>query len=172
MDVTWKCPNCSQELAADDSTVGAEIECPSCGEVQLIPPASPPPKPEPAPKPAPASHEKPAAPTEKPPEPKPEHKVEHKPLAVPQHEGPAETLVKKKAETVATEVTEKRLRIRCIKRVLCEEVGHDKFEEVVSAFLQKIGEQNIVSINPVSYGFINTLGQMVNDYGVMIVYKG
>ncbi len=196
MDVTWYCPQCRQELSADEGDAGQEIQCPTCGEAQVIPqpkrqdfrlpvPAhvqSPSKPPSLSFDPVPQAHQAPAAPapaaegaapaseavTMAPPEPKHEHKS----YTVPQHEGPAEKLVKKKAAAEADGPKEKRLRIRAIKRHMCEEVGHDRFEEVVGDFLKKVGEENIVSITPTSYGMVNTIGQSLNDYGVLIVYRG
>jgi hypothetical protein len=202
MDVTWNCPQCRQELSADEGDAGQEIQCPTCGESQCIPqpkaeaiklpvpshvqspskppslslnlpvpPAPTPPAPAPAEFPAEAAAA-PAAEAAPAREPQPAPKHEHKSYSVPQHEGPAEKLVKKKAEAAPEGPKERRMRIRCIKRHMCEEVGHDKFEEVVTDFLKKVGEENIVSISPVSYGMVNTIGQTLNDYGVMIVYRG
>jgi hypothetical protein len=55
----------------------------------------------------------------------------------------------------------------------CVEVGHDRFDEVVTNFLGKIGETNIVSITTISYSHVDISSQkLLNDYGVMIIYKG
>jgi hypothetical protein len=52
-------------------------------------------------------------------------------------------------------------------------VGHDRFDEVVSGFLQKVGEPNIVSLTPMTYTHIEIGTQkLVTDYAVMIVYRG
>ena len=37
MDVTFICPNCKQELEADTSLAGTQIQCPSCGNALTIP---------------------------------------------------------------------------------------------------------------------------------------
>ena len=89
-------------------------------------------------------------------------------------EGPAEMLVKKKiaVEPADTPPHAKRYRIRCIKRINCVEVGHDLFEEKVAKAIEKIGDENVVSLHPISYGYMDTVGHMLPDYGVMIVYKG
>jgi len=230
MDITWNCPSCGQELSADDSAIGQEIECPTCAAAQVIPEprstpdlsmlrsassesslvetgapppslmeavtlaqepiAAPPslaaepprfalpiPMPsqgKPAQTPAAPTPGAPAgAPAEAPAEPKRDSRHEPHHYVVPQHEGLAERFVKKKAEAAAPEGPKVlKMRVRAIKRNLCEEVGHDKFEEVVTAFLNKIGEENIISVTPVGYAYVNTLGQNLADYGVLIVYRG
>ena len=46
--------------------------------------------------------------------------------------------------------------------------GEDNFDEEVSRFLKKIGSDNVVSVNPISY----TDGDAkLIDYGVMVVFK-
>lgn len=96
-------------------------------------------------------------------------------FSVPVREGPAEVLIQKPnapLEAAARDGT-KRLRLKCIRRTDCVEVGKDRFDEVVSDFLNKIGEPNIVSITPLTYTHMD-LGsrQLMTDFGVMIVYKG
>ena len=49
----------------------------------------------------------------------------------------------------------------------------DKFDEVVSAFLVKIGEANIISITTLTYTHLDIGSQkLMTDFGVMIVYRG
>jgi hypothetical protein len=44
---------------------------------------------------------------------------------------------------------------------------------VVSEFLGRIGEANIVSINTLAYTHLDIGSQkLMTDYGVMVVYKG
>jgi hypothetical protein len=97
-------------------------------------------------------------------------------FSVPVRDVPTEVLIQKPAqplEAAARADADKKLRVRCIRRTDCVEVGKDRFDDVVSEFLQKIGESNIVSITPLTYTHMD-LGtrQMLTDFGVMIVYKG
>ncbi len=108
--------------------------------------------------------------------PKPEakpaaHAPEHKPFVVPQRSGPQESLVKK---TVHAEDKheEKKIRVKTIKRGSCVEVGHDLFDEKVTEFLNKVGRENIINVNAISYGAMDSTGHMLPDYGIMIVYNG
>jgi hypothetical protein len=74
---------------------------------------------------------------------------------------------------VAAKETDRKLRIKCIRHVDCVEVGRDRFEEMVGNFLAKAGEQNVVSINTITYTHIDVASQkLLTDYGVMIVFKG
>ena len=196
MDTSFNCPKCSLHITADDCVVGEEIDCPECGEeFRVPPPAKPKPKPVPvvvksaAPAPAPTAHAVPAqtagsttttAPAPAPPTtaeaPKPEAKPsapahEHKPLVVPHHSGPAESLVKKVAHLEPKHEAPK-LRVKTIKRGACVEVGHDLFDEKVTDFLNKIGQENIINISPISYGAMDSTGHMLPDYGIMVVYRG
>jgi hypothetical protein len=100
-------------------------------------------------------------------------KVE-KHLKVPVHDKPTEKLVAKAAVPleVAAKESDRTMRIKCIRHVDCVEVGHDKFDDTVGSFLGRIGERNIVSITTISYSIVDIASQkLLNDYGVMIIYK-
>lgn len=169
MDLIFNCPKCNQELEVDSSGAGEEIECPSCGENIRIPAqaggavrAA-----EPAPAgggPINAIAASAAA------------KVERH-LKVPVHATPKpESLITKPLppmEAAAAKESDRRLRVKCIRHVDCVEVGHDKFDEVVTNFLAKIGETNLVSLTTITYSHLDISSQkLMEDYGVMVVYKG
>lgn len=190
MDTSFNCPKCNLHITADECVVGEEIDCPECGEKFRVPP---PKKPRPVPvvvksaaqvaphtaAPPPAQpKEAPAAPAPAPAAeaPKPEAKPaapapEHKPLVVPHHTGPSESLVKKAAHSELKHEAPK-IRVKTIKRGACVEVGHDMFDEKVTEFLNKIGQENIINISPIGYGAMDSTGHMLPDYGIMIIYKG
>jgi hypothetical protein len=170
MDVIFNCPKCDQELAVDSSGAGSEIDCPSCGESIVIP------SPEGASRPllrampdAPASGGGPinaiassaAA------------KVEMH-LRVPVHKT-TEVLIEKPLVPleVAAKESDKKIKVKTIKHTDCIEVGHDKFDEVVSNFLSKVGETNVINISPMTYTHIDIGSQkLLTDFAVMIVYRG
>ncbi len=52
MDIVFNCPACSQELTIEAGSAGAQIKCPSCGKILLVPRARPA---KPAPKAAPSA---------------------------------------------------------------------------------------------------------------------
>jgi DNA-directed RNA polymerase subunit RPC12/RpoP len=162
MDISFKCPICDQELEVDASGAGSNIECPSCSNSITVP----------QPDPAAVVHAAAVAPAPAPPEPPKEEK--HFSVPVHQHAPPQELIKKpnRPLDVIAKE-GDKTMRIKTFKRTDCVEVGKDHFDEVVSAFLEKVGQTNIVSINPISYSYVE-LGsrQIMADYGVMIVFKG
>jgi hypothetical protein len=156
MDVTFTCNKCGQELVADGALVGTAIQCPSCANSLTVP----------EPDPMTVRVLNPIATSAA--------AKEEKHFVVPTHEGPSEVLIAK--PSVALEDVTKGeaiLRVKTIRRIDCVEVGHDRFDEVVTDFLEKIGRDNIVSINTLSYTHIDIGSQkLLTDYGAMIVYKG
>ncbi len=172
MDVVFNCPKCEQELAVDSSGAGTEINCPSCNAPIVIP------TPEVvAARPgldgtagAPRVEAHPINPIAS----SAAAKVEMH-LRVPVRGTPSESLITKPPpplEATAKE-TDKKVRVRTIKHTDCIEVGHDKFDEVVSNFLGKIGEANIISITTLTYTHLDIGTQkLLTDFGVMVVYRG
>jgi len=157
MDIIFKCPGCQQELEVESSAAGESIPCPSCSRTLSIP------QPDPSNlKIGLASHATTAARVEK-----------H--FAVPVSEKPVHPLIKKASSSPPTVAKEgaRHLRIRSIRRLDCREVGLDKFDQTVSDALAEIGDDNVVSIHPISYSYVEMGSQKVlSDYGVVIVYKG
>jgi DNA-directed RNA polymerase subunit RPC12/RpoP len=172
MDVIFNCPKCEQELAVDSTGAGSEINCPACGETIIIP------TPElVVSRPgvdmgggAPRVEVHPVNPIAS----SAAAKVEMH-LRVPDHNMPAERLIGKPLvplEAVA-KGSDKKIRVKTIKHTDCIEVGHDKFDEVVSNFLSKIGESNTISITTLTYTHLDIGTQkLLTDFGVMVVYRG
>jgi len=74
---------------------------------------------------------------------------------------------------VAAKEDDKTLRIKSFKRSDCQEVGRDRFDEIVSSFLQKVGQVNIVNVNSINYSYLDLVTRTIlTDYGVLIVYRG
>ncbi|MDB6067976.1 MAG: hypothetical protein JWR26_4184 [Pedosphaera sp.] len=172
MDLVFDCPKCGVSLEVEPSGAGEEIACPSCGQTIRIPePGSPVPAARPEvdgaqvnvlPQPMNAIAASAAA------------KVE-KHLRVPVHNKPPEKLIAKAPVPleVAAKESDRRLRVKCIRHLDCVEVGHDKFDEVVTDFLGDIGEHNLVSVTPISYSYNDIASQkQLTDFGVMIIFKG
>jgi DNA-directed RNA polymerase subunit RPC12/RpoP len=152
MDISFKCPNCDQELEVDSSGAGSTIECPSCANSITVPASEP------------AAAEKAPAKAEK-----------HFSVPVRDHAGPSEALIQKpnRPLDVTSKEDDKTIRIKTFKRGDCVEVGHDRFDELVSAFLARVGRENIISINPISYSYVELASRTVlADYGVTIVFRG
>lgn len=156
MDVVFNCPNCDQELSVDASGVGSEIECPSCNQTIVIPEGK---RMEPHVVDAIASSA--AA-------------KEEKHFKVPQHEGPSTPLITKPLKPMEVAAKEGiSMRVKSIRRSDCVEVGKDRFDEVVTDFLTKVGEANIVSISTFNYTHMDLATRAwITDYGAFIVYRG
>jgi ribosomal protein S27E len=170
MDIVFDCPHCGQELAVDSSGAGSEIECPSCGETIIIPaestkvPTTPvPPEETPAGSLAPSAIASSAA-----------AKVQMH-LKVPVRDKPGESLIKKPIVPLAAVAkgADRQIRTRTIRRASCIESGHDKFDEVVSKFLNEVGESDVIGIHPINYEHFDVqLQKILTDYGVIIIYRG
>ena len=156
MDIKFNCSHCQQELEVSSSEAGREIECPACNGRIVIPRA-----------PGGGSH--------------PVNTIassaaakEEKHFSVPVHSTPAESLITKPLAPLEVSAKEGiKLRVKTIRRSDCVEVGKDHFDEVVTAFLTKVGEAHVVSVHPITYTHMD-LGsrEWITDFGVMVVYRG
>jgi len=177
MDIIFNCSECGQELEVDSSGAGSEINCPSCGETIVIP--------QPGTQGTRTSGSESsgripvatgAAVANNPLNPMATSaaaKIE-KHLKVPVRAS-TESLIAKPLPPleVTAKETDKKIRVRTIRHTDCIEVGHDKFDEVVSSFLAKVGEQNIVNIVPMTYTHVDIGSQKIlTDYAVLVVYRG
>lgn len=157
MDINFKCPHCAQDLTVDASGAGMEINCPACNQALQVP--------QPDVKVINPITSSAAA-----------REVRH--FAVPQHakeEKAADVAIEKAKPTLeaSAKETDKKIRVKTFRRSDCVEVGKDHFDEVVSRFLDKIGEANIKSITPINYTHQDlATRQWVTDFGVLIVYLG
>ncbi len=170
MDVIFNCPKCEQELAVDSSGSGSEINCPSCGELITIPePETIVPRPQGEENGAPRIEVHPINPMAS----SAAAKVEMH-LKVPTNKV-TESLIEKPRPTleVAAKESDKKMRVKTIRHTDCIEVGHDKFDEVVTNFLTRVGEHNVISITTLSYTILDIGTQkLMTDFGVMITYRG
>lgn len=161
MDIVFHCPHCKQELEADISGAGSVINCPVCNHEITIP----------QPDPTNIRTQNPIATSAA-------ARIERKQFKVPIRETPVrESLVpqKKREEEKEEEKSEpgkKKLRVKIIRHSDCIEVGVDKYEQVVTDFLNKVGEENIVSITPLTYTHLDMVTQRVlTDYAIQIIYR-
>lgn len=160
MDFTFNCPHCRQELEVDISVAGTVVDCPACNKKINVP------VPEPS-----QLHVAPHGASGGTPDPNREEKH----FVVPLHDGPTEALITKSAPTLELAATEpdKKLRIKTFRRVDTMTVNKDNFDQVVSDFLQKVGQEYVISINPLTYTYKDLATEhYVTDYGVMIVFRG
>jgi hypothetical protein len=178
MDIIFNCPNCEQELEVDASGAGSEIECPSCEETIVIPqPGTKGTRTNGTDSPhglptfggAPAEGMNPANPIAS----SAAAKIEMH-LKVPVRKTSESLITKPLAPLeVAAKNTDKKMRVKTIRHTDCIEVGHDRFDEFVTNFLQKVGETNVVSITPMTYTHVDIGSQKImTEYAVMVIYKG
>lgn len=155
MDIVFKCPHCEQELSVAEAGAGTEIECPTCSQPIVIPHAN--------------HREVPRSMSLATNSPRPEEKQ----FVVPQHSKPAGTLISKPLRPL--EVAAKagvQIHVKTIRHSECIEGGQDHYDEVVSQFLNKVTQPNIISIHPINYSHQDAASRnWVNDYGVMIIYR-
>lgn len=167
MDIIFNCPKCDQELAVDSSGAGSEINCPTCGEKLVVPQTV-----SQVPGSTIAGHD--AAHPVSSMASSAAAKVEMH-LKVPVHNQPTESLIAKPLAPleVAAKDTGKHIRVKTIRHTDCIEVGHDKYDEVVTKFLERAGEENIISINTINYTYLDIGTQkLMTEYGVTVVYRG
>lgn len=165
MDIIFNCPKCDQELAVDGSGAGSEISCPTCGEKIVVPQTA----------------------SQQPGSTIAGHEAAHSSMAssaaakvemhlkVPVRTQPTESLIAKPLVPLeaAAKDTGKHIRTKTIRHTDCIEVGHDKFDEMVTHFLDKVGEENIISINTLTYTHLDIGSQkLMTEFGVLIVYRG
>lgn len=173
MDVIFNCPHCEQELEVDSSGAGTQIECPSCEEKITIP--------------SPGDEGTRTSGGVDLGAPPPEDGHAHNPIAesaaakvelhlkVPEHTGPAELLIEKPPPPleVAAKESDKTIRVKTIRHTDCIEVGHDLFDQKVTEFLAKVGEQNIINVNLFNYTNLDIGTQkLMTEYGVFVMYRG
>jgi len=165
MDIEFQCSQCGQSLSVDSTGGGSEIECPACGTHIVVPHTPPVPV---------AGADGAAAPRVVNPILASAAAREHKHFAVPQHEGAAESLITKplKPLDATAKESDKGLHIKTIRRTDCVEVGKDHFDEIVTQFINKVGEANIVNISTFNYSHQDLASRAwITDMGVMIVYR-
>jgi len=65
-----------------------------------------------------------------------------------------------------------KIRLVSFKHTQFIEMGKDLFDFRVTEFLQKIGEENIIAVHPMSYQHIDMLTrETIIDYGVIVLYR-
>jgi hypothetical protein len=154
MDIIFNCPHCGLNLEVDQDAAGQQFDCPTCHKPLTVPAApvvAPPPG-------APASAPR-----------------DEKRMAVPVSQKPIGSLIQKpnKSLELAAKESKPGLRVKTIRHSDCKEAGHNKFDEVVSDFLNKVGDQALVSIPPINYSYLDIATQkLLADFGVMVIYRG
>lgn len=180
MDIVFQCPHCGQELEVDSEAAGTVFPCPSCSEDIVVPSEMPSQEvesigqieEEPIAEAAPPTPPPALAPAVPPPV---QESEEDSKLSVPFSEEKTKELIKKpqKPLEVAAREDQKVFRIKTIRRADCLELDKDTFDETVSEFIQKVDQDHIIAMHPVNYSTVDSVTQkIVNDYGILIVFRG
>ena len=170
MEIIFNCKECDQELSVESEAAGQEFNCPNCGIQLVVPEADGAPAPEAALDAPPAPRAFGAVnPIKTSAGAKEEH---HFKVPMREHTTPESLIEKPKVPLEVAAKEAFKVRVKTIRHSDCVEVGHDKFDEIVTKFLNQIGDTNVVSLTPVSYQYIEIGSQkVVTDFGVMIVYR-
>jgi hypothetical protein len=154
MDIIFNCPHCGLNLEVDQDAAGQQFDCPTCHKPLTVPAAPVVAPPLGAPASAPRDEKR---------------------MAVPVSQKPIGSLIQKpnKSLELAAKESKPGLRVKTIRHSDCKEAGHNKFDEVVSDFLNKVGDQALVSITPINYSYLDIATQkLLADFGVMVIYRG
>lgn len=146
MDLNFTCDKCGQELTADDSMVGVEIECPACHQAITIPGPG-----------AAGGMAEPAEYTSS-------HSSSGEPrMSIPlTSKGTADMIQKSTARPLNIAAKEE-LTVFC-RTILRSECGDTKkFDEQVSRALNEIGRPHIMSTHAVR--------EKDGDFGIVILYE-
>lgn len=174
MDIIFNCTQCEQELSVDSAAAGSEFACPTCGTQLVVPQADGALAPAGEGAEAPPPPRSLGGPIVNPIKTSAAAREEHH-FKVPMHaeDKPAEVLIEKPKHPLEVAAKEGvMIKVKTIRHSDCVEVGHDKFDEIVTKFLNKIGEGNMMSMQTVTYQYIEIGSQkVVTDYGLVIVYK-
>ena len=159
MDIVFNCPHCGLSLEVDQDAAGQHFDCPTCQKSVTVPTA--------AAVPIKTALTGTAGSTPSP--------RDEKRMAVPASQKPIESLIQKpnKSLELAAKESKPGMRVKTIRHSDCKEVGKDTFDEVVSDFLNKIGDQALVSITPINCSYLDIGTQkLLADFGVMVIYRG
>ena len=160
MDLNFHCPGCNQELSVDDSMVGTQVGCPSCGDIITVP------EPAGAPEPAVAKVDPPATPA-------PARRDRQ--LSMPSRPGATPRIEKPNAPLAiaAARADAKKLQFKTYRHADYVKDGKDRFDEVLTQLVEFAGQEGIVAMHPIHYTLPGKDGgPLATDYGVIVVYKG
>lgn len=166
MDLVFACPNCRQELEADAAGAGTEIECPQCGYGIVIP--------DPTPQniratPVGAAHAPAGGGAAS-----AAHGKERK-FTLPVSDKKVKIDIARPGPSLEMETRGlgKKPHLKCFKHADYAARGPEKFDQVVSEFLQSLGENCLISAHAIQYSYVDAATkQALTDFGVMICYKG
>src|SRR5436190_16392710 len=170
MEIIFNCKECDQELSVDSEAAGSEFNCPTCGTQLIVPQADGATVPDEAIE-TPTAPRAVGAAVVNAMKASAGAKEEHH-FKVSLREHTPESLIEKPKPPLEVAAKEAfKIKVKTIRHSDCVEVGHDKFDEIVTRFLNQIGEGKLVSMDPITYQYVEIGSQkVVTDFGVLIVY--
>lgn len=163
MNIVINCPHCNQEMVIDDSGVGQNVPCPTCSKDFVIPQGRPEEE-------VMKEHAAKAATASTPAAPKPEEKKEEKKPQLSKEEAAALLPGARKGPSKNQSEEKPGIRMKCIQHHHCCDMGKDHFAETVEKTLEAIDPKDIINISPVAYSYKDSQGEMLQDFGVMVIY--
>ena len=159
MNIIINCPHCAQEMILDQSGVGETVNCPACTKEFVIPEGRPEEE---------VRQEREIAAQSAPAEPEKEEKI-----PMPSKEELAALLPgaqrgKSDAQAAADAPG---IKVKSIQHHLCIDMGKDTFDAQVAKLLNSIPREDIISVNPLSYSYKDSGGDIIADYGVILIYE-
>jgi DNA-directed RNA polymerase subunit RPC12/RpoP len=143
-DFNFTCPSCNQLLTADDSLVGQEIACPSCSETILVQ------------EPSDAGGG-----------------GKGMRLTVDSGSGDAGLIQKPSKPLEIAAKAAVKVCLRTFRHHDYVQDGKDTFDQVVSKFLDEVGEPNVMTVESIQYTWLDKETKTpMTDYGAMVIYRG
>lgn len=173
MNIVINCPHCNQEMVIESDFVGQSVPCPTCSKDFEIPQGRPEEevKAERAAAAAaqPAASPQPAAAAA----PKKEEKKDDKKKPMPSKEELDKLLPNASKSTPAAQSTEDKpgVRVKTVQHHLCIDMGKDLFGDMVAKILDPIDPDDIINVSPLAYSHKDSSGDILQDFGVMIIYN-
>jgi hypothetical protein len=160
MNIVINCPHCSQEMIIDDSGVGASVPCPTCSKDFVIPQGRTEDE---------VKKEREATGGGAP---KPEEKKKDAKKPMPSKEELDQLLpgAKKGPATKASE-DKAGVKVKVFQHHLCIDMGKDLFPGMVADTLDAIDKEDIINISPLNYSYKDSGGDIITEFGVMIIYN-
>lgn len=76
-----------------------------------------------------------------------------------------------KGKSLQQEEDKPGIRVKVVQHHNCIDMGVDQFGDIVAKFLSEIDPKDIISVSPLNYSHKASTGDVLNDFGVMIIYN-
>lgn len=169
MNIVINCPNCSQEMIVDDSNIGASGSCPTCNTEFKIPEG----RPEEDVKKERQETQPVSTGAHIPKDTKPDPKKEGESKASISRKQDLANLLPGVSKGSSGKATDDKpgVRVKTFQHHLCIDMGKDLFPKLVGEALSAIDKEDLINISPLSYSYKDSQGEIIAEFGVMIIYN-